>query len=318
MHQVSFVKGYGRVFKSVLLSPDLTPAQKGVYAYLCGYANENGTAFPHQKKMCLDLRIGEDTLRKHLQTLQKQKILWIEKQSTGNFYHLQKQSGGWGKVSKELLLDSAVSLQAKGLFALLAAFAGSDHEAHPHRGTLLRAMAISKDTFYKYLHELTSKHYLVVESRRDGSKFTASRYILQEGFISKEKSESFSKTVARQENSVSEKRPVPNNKVLKKTNSTTPRKTKGFATYSIRSVEKERNSVSVFGQMRNEISQMEHPVCFGVRGISASKSRYLQQCLTLLESESKCQGQIWSYTELYETLFSAAEHAQTLGILCDD
>lgn len=171
--------GYGRVYKSVLLSPSLSPGEKGVYSALSAYAGKSGIAFPHQERLALELSIGMDTLRKHLKSLEREKIITIIRTQKGNEYHLISQTGGWGVCPKQIMQNSSLPLAAKALYATLAAYAGTDGEAYPHRGTLLRGLSMGKDCFYKALNALIAQGYVEVESRRNGSRFTSSRFLLK-------------------------------------------------------------------------------------------------------------------------------------------
>lgn len=338
--------GYGRVFKSVLFSPQLTPAQKGLYAYLSSYADSAGVAFPHQKKMCQDLSISEDTLRKYLKALAESKVLRIQKHISGNFYTLLPQTGGWGKVYKWVLTDPSIPLPSKGLYGILASFAGSDGIAHPHRGTLLKALQISKDSFYKYLHQLQQHQVLQVEARKEKARFTSSSFtflpppqkapmekpsaVPTDGPLPNENlpvqstaprfrplpknpirplmdtGNFFFPQKPRQENVVSQKREVPINKEFFKKTPSTIPRETSKAV--IRPTDRKTDG---FFEIRNELTAMENLAIPGVKPLSLEERWYIEQDLCFLESQ--CAVETWSYEALYERVFERLQCYQGDG-----
>jgi predicted ArsR family transcriptional regulator len=61
--------GYGTVTKDAMQDRELTIEAKAIYAYLCSFAGGKDEAWPSVNKMCYDLNISENRLRKHLNLL---------------------------------------------------------------------------------------------------------------------------------------------------------------------------------------------------------------------------------------------------------
>lgn len=57
-------------------------------------------------------------------------------------------------VYQDVTRDSSLPLAAKGLYAYLAAFCGTDDECYPSVDTILRETGVSKETFYKHINVL--------------------------------------------------------------------------------------------------------------------------------------------------------------------
>lgn len=313
--------GYGRIYKSIFLSPALTAAQKGVYAALAAYAGEKGEAFPHQERLAFELSIGIDTLRRHLKALEKEQVLQIKRTAHGNRYQLTPQKGGWGIMPKKIVQDPTLPLISKALYGCLACYAGTDGQAHPHRGTLLRGLSMGKDRFYKALHALSEKDYVEVITRREGSRFTSSLFLLKgmhtappnpPHLVEEEKKGTtpekelpknlLESTIPsqRQETSVSEKTLVAYNKEINiNTPFTINRQTKAQAT---RSVEKERKEnrpkENGIAQILLEIPFWKNPTVSGIAPLPEEKQ---VKCLLLENRLEKFlqEGLRWSYKEAW-------------------
>ncbi len=68
--------------------------------------------------------------------------------------------GYFGCVENEVMRDESLPLAAKGLYALLASYAGAETYCFPSRDTLIRESGITKTSFYKYLQMLIDKGYI--------------------------------------------------------------------------------------------------------------------------------------------------------------
>lgn len=69
---------------------------------------------------------------------------------------------GFGILPKSIMLDTNISLQAKGVFAYLVTYAGNGNTAFPKRETIMYHLGIGKDSLTKYLKELKDRGYLEV------------------------------------------------------------------------------------------------------------------------------------------------------------
>lgn len=78
--------GYGLVRKSVMTNPEIHIEAKGIYAYLCSFANAKGECFPSVQTMCAELHIGKDRFYRHIDQLIDEGIVTKTKQRNGNRY----------------------------------------------------------------------------------------------------------------------------------------------------------------------------------------------------------------------------------------
>lgn len=71
-------KGYGIIYKSIMLDRGLTIEAKAIYSYFCSYAGAGDTAFPSISKIVYDLNISEDRYRKHFNLLKKYDYIRVQ------------------------------------------------------------------------------------------------------------------------------------------------------------------------------------------------------------------------------------------------
>lgn len=70
---------------------------------------------------------------------------------------------GYGIVAKLVMQDTEISLQAKGIYAYLCSFCGGGTVCFPSRQKICKDLGINKDTFTKYMKQLTDKKYIIVK-----------------------------------------------------------------------------------------------------------------------------------------------------------
>ncbi len=73
---------------------------------------------------------------------------------------------GFGSIPTRVMDDVRLSMGARCLYALLAAHAGSQHEAWPSVKRIIATLACSEKTFYKYRAELFDAGYISIETRQ--------------------------------------------------------------------------------------------------------------------------------------------------------
>lgn len=61
--------GYGTITKQAMQDQKLTIEAKAIYAYLCSFAGGKDEAWPSISRICYDLKISENRLRKHMNLL---------------------------------------------------------------------------------------------------------------------------------------------------------------------------------------------------------------------------------------------------------
>lgn len=66
------------------------------------------------------------------------------------------KKGAYGVVYQEVTRNRNLTPAAKGLYAYLAAFCGSEDECYPSVETIVREMDMGKDTFYKHINALVA------------------------------------------------------------------------------------------------------------------------------------------------------------------
>jgi len=91
------------------------------------------------------------------------------------------QDTGYGMVSKTVTRNKNISLQAKGIYAYLCGFAGVSNQAYPSVKLMVNELGISKDTFYKYIKELTEIGVItVLKTQGEKGKFGHNIYQINE------------------------------------------------------------------------------------------------------------------------------------------
>lgn len=85
---------------------------------------------------------------------------------------------GFGTVEKWVLTDPKIHASAKGLYALLCAFAGDKGHAFPGTELLRHQLGLSKNTLHKYIKQLEEFGVIRVEQERKGGKFSQNTYLL--------------------------------------------------------------------------------------------------------------------------------------------
>lgn len=90
---------------------------------------------------------------------------------------------GFGTVEKWVLTDPKIHASAKGLYALLCAFAGDKGHAFPGTELLRHQLGLSKNTLHKYIKQLELSGVIKVEQVRESGKFSRNTYsLLPQGF----------------------------------------------------------------------------------------------------------------------------------------
>ena len=79
---------FGVVHKVVMKDNTLSIGAKGLYAYLCAYAGNDGSAFPGRDLITYELNIGKDTLGKYMKELKEAKYIHVvQDKEEGKFAH---------------------------------------------------------------------------------------------------------------------------------------------------------------------------------------------------------------------------------------
>lgn len=77
-------KGYGIIYKKVMLDRNLSIEAKAIYSYFCSYAGAGDTAFPSISKIVYDLDISESRYRRHFNLLKKYDYIRVQQVKEDN------------------------------------------------------------------------------------------------------------------------------------------------------------------------------------------------------------------------------------------
>lgn len=85
---------------------------------------------------------------------------------------------GYGTIPKAVMIDPDISVTAKGIYALLASFAGGGKTAYPSVSYQCHVLGISEDTYKKHRQQLLDKGYIRITPTRVNGKQGANHYSL--------------------------------------------------------------------------------------------------------------------------------------------
>ena len=75
---------------------------------------------------------------------------------------------GYGILFKFPMLDTALTIEAKGIYCYICSYAGSDSTAFPGRDKIMADLRMCKDAYYRHYQLLLDNDYLRVEQRNMG------------------------------------------------------------------------------------------------------------------------------------------------------
>ncbi len=85
----------------------------------------------------------------------------------------------WGRVYQSVMRDPALSIEARGIYGYLASFTDANGRCYPDSQTIMEEIGVSKDRYYKYLHELEKSGILTIErGKRSSGGFANNTYQL--------------------------------------------------------------------------------------------------------------------------------------------
>lgn len=209
------IKGFGLVYKSVLQSKDLNLKAKAIYAYLCAFAGNSNKCYPSVKKITNDLNIDYQTLLKYRGELVSKGLIRVEREknkfNANNIYIIEINTEnikinlsdednyelnirkykdikkyGFGIISRAIMMDNSISINAKAEYAYLCSLAGTTNNAFPSLKRILTTLKVSINTYYKAFNELLAKGYIKVIQRRNKGKFSVNDYYICEKPLNKD------------------------------------------------------------------------------------------------------------------------------------
>ncbi len=201
-------RGYGLIPKAVMLDPGLSAPAKGVYAFFASFTGSGNTAFPGRDYILHALNLSKDAYYRYFAELTELDYIRVEKRKVqgrfdGNLYILVEKpsryretvpvvgeadcvlirrdgllGGGFGFIPKAVMLDTALPIKAKALYAYLSSFSGSGGTACPGKDTILYHLGIGKDAYSAALKALRQRNYVTVSQKHSGGKLGAMEFLL--------------------------------------------------------------------------------------------------------------------------------------------
>ncbi|MBR2896258.1 MAG: helix-turn-helix domain-containing protein [Oscillospiraceae bacterium] len=87
---------------------------------------------------------------------------------------------GYGLIPKIAMQDTELSLTAKTIYALFCSFAGNGNTTFPGRDYIRKTLDLSKDTYYKYLKQLTDQGYITIKKNfQENGQYANNIYTLE-------------------------------------------------------------------------------------------------------------------------------------------
>ena len=85
---------------------------------------------------------------------------------------------GYGTIPKSVMQDQDLSISAKALYSYFCSYTGSGDTCFPTRNKICFDLGIANNSLTKYLKELTTNGYLMVEQVKENGRFSHNVYTL--------------------------------------------------------------------------------------------------------------------------------------------
>lgn len=95
---------------------------------------------------------------------------------------------GYGIIPKIVMRDEKLSIEAKAIYAYLAAFAGNRFEAYPSVELMCHDLTISKKRLLAHRKQLVERGYLDIKRQRTDNGFSNNIYVLKQSVCYSNKS----------------------------------------------------------------------------------------------------------------------------------
>ncbi len=184
-------KGYGITSKIVMKDKKLPIKSKGIYIFLCSYADESGIAFPKRDTIMKYLGFGgKNTYYKYLNILIDMKYIEVEQKVVDgkfspNIYKITKEkenidlySKGFGIVPREIMNDKCLSMEAKVVYAYLSCYSNKDKVSFMNIDQIKSELNIPNITVSCSLNNLLKCKYISKEQNIVKNKFSSNSYRL--------------------------------------------------------------------------------------------------------------------------------------------
>jgi hypothetical protein len=88
---------------------------------------------------------------------------------------------GYGFISKMVMRDKQLTVEAKAIYSYIASFAGNGNTAYPSVDLICDELQIGKDRFQKHKKYLLEKGYLVIQrGAATNGKFGNNLYVIRQ------------------------------------------------------------------------------------------------------------------------------------------
>ncbi|CAM4052401.1 helix-turn-helix domain-containing protein [Catellicoccus marimammalium] len=168
---LNYQGAYGNPTQEVMRNDQLSITARGLYAYLATFAGKEKVCFPSIYTIFKEFGIGKNTFYKYINELEEagivKRVRRLCKSTMYQLFDQKEDDGSYGTTTQDVMRNTAVSANAKAVYAYLATIAGNDNICYPDLNTIITDLNISKDSFYKYTDELEEAG-IVERTRRFG------------------------------------------------------------------------------------------------------------------------------------------------------
>ena len=207
-HDGIMAKGYGMLFKQVMLDDDLTAQSKALYAVFCSYAaSGTGSSFPKVNTIMKHLNINNiNTYGRYFQPLKKQGFITTKRRyNNSNVYTIISKpikytncekdskkelyseiithgllSQGYGFMPKAVVEDTRLDTYDIAVYGYFSVFFSQGIAVFPKRTTILHHLKISDKRYQKSYEKLIKYNYLTVIQRHVNGRFGINEYTLNQ------------------------------------------------------------------------------------------------------------------------------------------
>lgn len=199
-------KGFGIIAKAAMVDPEISIESKAIYAYFCSYAGAGNTSFPSRTKVLKDLQVSKSTYYTHFNKLVQENYIRVDR---GNFGNLKGRniytiiskpakfkekdndnsgkimmsglkSAGYGTIPKAVMQDERLPIKAKGIYAYFCSITGNGECAFPRKEIIIKHLAISEKTYYKFFRVLNELNYITTIQRHENGRLGVNDYYLND------------------------------------------------------------------------------------------------------------------------------------------
>ncbi len=184
-------KGYGITSKVVIKDKKINVKAKGVYIFLCSYADENGISFPRRETIMKYLGIGsKNTYYKYLNELLESQYITVKQEKiegrfTPNVYTIKRSVNGtelfknsFGIVPRAVMEDKNLSIESKVVYTYLSCYSNKNKLSFMNIDQIKTELNISYININKSLKKLLEYNYIEKNQNKVNYKYSSNSYVL--------------------------------------------------------------------------------------------------------------------------------------------